>query len=149
MGNVHLLQADPTRAAESFRRAIELSRDSHDRVGETMALFGLARVARARNDLDAARDHIENSLRVAESLRADVASREMRTSYFASIFQLHELHVNVLMGLHSIHPREAYAAAAFEASERGRARSLLDSLTEAGVDIRAGVEPDLLEKKRP
>ena len=33
---------------------------------------------------------------------------------------------------------------AFEATERARARSLLDHLTEAGVDIRGGVDRELL-----
>ena len=33
---------------------------------------------------------------------------------------------------------------AFEASERARARSLIESLAEAGVDLRSGVDPALL-----
>jgi CHAT domain-containing protein len=40
------------------------------------------------------------------------------------------------------------AAAAFEASERARARSLLDSLTEAGVDLRQGMDPDLVKREQ-
>jgi CHAT domain-containing protein/tetratricopeptide (TPR) repeat protein len=147
MGNAFELLGRHAKASESFRRAADLSKDSSDRIGEAVARFGLARVARSQSDLDAARGYIESSLRVAESLRLDVASLELRTSYFASIFQLHELYVDVLMGLHEIHPRNNFSAAAFEASERGRARSLLDSLTEAGVDIRVGVAPALLEKE--
>jgi hypothetical protein len=39
-------------------------------------------------------------------------------------------------------------AAAFEASERGRARSLLELLKEADAEIRQGVDPSLLERER-
>ncbi len=39
-------------------------------------------------------------------------------------------------------------AAALEISERARARALLDSLLEAHVDLREGIEPALLERER-
>src|SRR5207247_4809857 len=38
--------------------------------------------------------------------------------------------------------------AALEVSERGRARSLLEMLAEARVDIRQGVDPALLKRER-
>jgi CHAT domain-containing protein len=146
-GKTYELLGSQTRAAESFGRALELSQASKDRMGEATALFGMARVAERGNDLDAARDYLERSLEVTESLRADVESRELRTSYFASIDRVHELYVDVLMRLSEMRPREGLAAAAFGASERARARSLLESLTEAGVDIRVGVDPHLLERE--
>ena len=40
------------------------------------------------------------------------------------------------------------AAAALEASERARARSLLETLGEARANIRQGVDPALLERER-
>jgi CHAT domain-containing protein len=85
---------------------------------------------------------------VAESLRTGVESRDLRASYFASVQPYHMLHMDVLMRLHKRHPREGLAAAAFEASERARARSLLDSLTEAGVDLRQGMDPDLVKREQ-
>jgi CHAT domain-containing protein/tetratricopeptide (TPR) repeat protein len=146
-GNTYELLGSQARAAESFGRALELSKASSDRVGESTALFGMARVARFRRDLDTARIYVERSLEVAESLRTEVESRELRTSYFASIDRVHELYVDVLMQLLKKRSQEDFAAAAFGASERARARSLLESLTEAGVDIRVGVDPRLLEQE--
>ena len=100
------------------------------------------------NDLAAARRYIEGSLAAAESLRSDVQSRDLRASYFASVQQYHQLHVDVLMRLHEVHPREGLARAAFEANERARARSLLDGLTDAGVDLRQGLDPVLLKREQ-
>ena len=54
----------------------------------------------------------------------------------------------MLARLHQLRPREGLSAKAFEASERARARSLLESLTESGVDLRAGVDPDLLRREQ-
>ncbi|HSF18097.1 MAG TPA: CHAT domain-containing protein [Vicinamibacteria bacterium] len=147
MGNTYELMGSHERAAESFGQAVELSKSSSDRLGEAMALFGLARVTQIRNDLDGARKYLERSLDITESLRTEVESRELRTSYSASVHDIHELYVDVLMQLHKLRPREGLAAAAFEASERARARSLLEILTEAGVDIRAEVDPSLLDRE--
>jgi CHAT domain-containing protein len=52
------------------------------------------------------------------------------------------------MNLHRLKPAGGYDAAALEASERARARSLLELLTEAGVDIRQGVDPRLTARER-
>jgi CHAT domain-containing protein len=98
------------------------------------------------NDLDTARRHIERALELAESLRAELGSRDLRASYFASVHKYHETHMEVLMRLHKARPGRGLAAAAFEASERARARSLLDGLAEAGVEFRKDIDPDLLNR---
>ena len=51
------------------------------------------------------------------------------------------------MRLHELRPRAGLAAEAFDAAERARARSLLDNLAQAGVDLRKGVDPDLLKRE--
>jgi len=135
-------------AAGHFTRALALSSASADRVTEARALFGLARTSMGRGDFEGVRSHVERALQVVESLRTAVESRDLRTSYFASVYRYHELQMDVLMRLSRLHPGEGLAAAAFEASERARARSLLDSLTEAGVDLREGLDTDLAMREQ-
>jgi CHAT domain-containing protein/tetratricopeptide (TPR) repeat protein len=148
MGEACDLLGEHDIAARRFDLALALSRGAGDRVAEARALFGLARASTGRHDLDAARKDIERSLTVVESLRTEVESRDLRASYFASVQQYHQLHMDVLMRLHKVHPRGGLAAAAFEASERARARSLLESLTGAEVGLRVGVDPDLLKREQ-
>ncbi len=52
------------------------------------------------------------------------------------------------MQLHSSNPSQGYDAKALHASERSRARSLLELLIEANANIRQGVEPQLVEQER-
>ncbi len=52
------------------------------------------------------------------------------------------------MQLHKKHPTEGYAVAALEASERARARSLLELLAESRADIHQDIAPALLERER-
>jgi CHAT domain-containing protein/tetratricopeptide (TPR) repeat protein len=148
LGAAWILQGEYARARAAFDEAVRLSRSVEDRLGEAMGLDGLARVSMAAGDLDAAREHVQRALDVAESLRAELGSRDVRASYLASVHRYYQTHVDVLMRLHKTSPSQGFAAAAFEASERARARSLLDGLAEAGVDLRRGLDPALLQREQ-
>ena len=65
-------------------------------------------------------------------LRLNVASPRLRTSYFASVQQYREFYIDLLMRLSKDKPSEKLERIAFNASETGRARSLLQLLSEAG-----------------
>ncbi len=148
MGLAYVELGADVRALDCFNQALTLSRTTKDRVGEATGLYNLALATRGRNDLVASRQYIEECLRIAESLRMSVASHKLRASYVASIHRYHDFHIELLMRLHQAHPDQGFAALALEASERGRARSLLESLVEGGVDIRRGIEPQLLEREQ-
>ena len=51
------------------------------------------------------------------------------------------------MRLHQQRPAEGFAVAALEISEKSRARSLLELLREARVEIQQGVDPLLIERE--
>jgi len=132
---------EAAKAVESIDRALELTRQSQYKPGEAIALLARARIERDRNRLNEALADLEAALEIVESTRTDLASEELRIAYFASNRQYYELYIDVLMKLHQ-------AGAALEASERARARSLLESLTEAHADIRQGVDRVLLEREQ-
>jgi CHAT domain-containing protein/tetratricopeptide (TPR) repeat protein len=131
-----------------YKRALSLNRAVKDRFGESATLYNIARVERARGQLDEARSHFESALELIETLRTKVASQELRTSYVASIYQHYEAYINLLMELERQRPGQGFEALALETSERARARSLLDNLSETKADIRQGVDPALLERDR-
>ena len=56
--------------------------------------------------------------------------------------------IDILMRLHKERPAENFSAAALQAAERARARSLLELLAESRADIRQGVDAQLLERER-
>jgi len=148
LGEAHRRLGAPARAMSAFGDGLALSRVAGDRVGQARGLFGLSQVAADLGNLEAARQNVSEALAIAESVRTEVEIRDLRASYFASVQRYHELHVDVLMRLHRAHPRRGLDAAAFEASERARARSLLDTLAEAGVDLRSEMDPALQARER-
>ncbi|MEW5975599.1 MAG: CHAT domain-containing protein [Acidobacteriota bacterium] len=136
------------KALEQYAKALGLQRSIADRKNEATTLLGLARAHRALGDLAAARIHAQAALEIVETLRAQVASHDLRASYLATHRRAYEFYVDILMRLHEAHPNEGYAADGLLASERGRARGLLESLTEAYANIRQGVDPTLLQQER-
>jgi CHAT domain-containing protein/Tfp pilus assembly protein PilF len=148
LGEAHDVRGEPGAAIPFFDAALALAKPAGDRVAEARGLFGRARASMGLGRLEAARRYVEDSLAVVESLRTEVESRDLRASYFASVYHYNELHVDVLMRLHEAGRGRGLSAAAFATSERGRARSLLDSLMEAGVDLRSGLDPALLRREQ-
>ena len=108
----------------------------------------LARAERGRGNLEIALSQSEVALNLIELLRSRAGGPEARATYLASVQDYFELKVDVLTRLHKLNPSREYAAAALQTSERARARSLLEALTEAGVDIRRGVDRDLLKREQ-
>ncbi len=148
IGNAYATAGDVQQAVEHFTKALELNRAILSPTGELQTLYGLARVERGRGDLTAARAHIEEALKIGDTLRTKVAGQDMRASYSTTVHQQYEFYVDVLMRLHGQQPAGRFEVAAFEASERGRARSLIESLAEGRKDIRQGVDADLLRRER-
>ena len=131
-----------------LEEALRFSRVVEDRVGESLAQYNLARLKRDLGRLAEARSHIEASLDLTELMRARVASADLRTTLAAAVRQRYEFYVALLMQMHVQRPKRGNDALALQASERARARGLLDLLGEARADIHQGVSPELLEQRR-
>jgi CHAT domain-containing protein/tetratricopeptide (TPR) repeat protein len=129
-------------------QALEIRREVKDRAGESYSLNSLARAERSQGNLLCARTRVEESLRVAESMRSDLLSPTSRSSFLANVQRSYQLYTDVLMRQHQAEPTAGFDALAVEVSERQRARSLLDLLSEARTDVRQGVNANLIERER-
>lgn len=148
VGRVYEHNGSLSQAQTHYERALNLSRVAMDPAGESLMLYNLAHLERRRGNLTAARNQIEAAIRLAENLRTKLASQDLRAAYFASAHQYHDLYIDILMRLHVLHPQDGYETKAFEASEKARARSLLESLREGRAGIRNGVDAELLKQER-
>ena len=72
----------------------------------------------------------------------------MRASYRATAEKAYEFYIDVLMQQHAKDRSKGFDAEALKASESGRARSLVERLSEAPIDIRQGIDSALIEKER-
>ena len=131
---------------EYYNSALNLVRAVGARADEARLLQHLAYVARERGELAKALRLAEEAVGIVETVRGKFDTQEMRASYFATVGGYYEFYIDLLMRLHGQSPHAGYNARAFHASERARARSLLETL--AGTDIRQGADPALVARER-
>lgn len=148
IGYVHDSAGDKRAALGYYGRALALSRAVEDRREEVSTLYNVARAERDLGRLDDAISAISSAVGLVESLRLKVAGEQLRTSYFASVHQHYELYIDLLMRAHRRRPDGGFAAAAFQASERARARSLLERLAQQEVGSGFGPGHELLGRER-
>jgi tetratricopeptide (TPR) repeat protein len=148
LGDVYAALGNHQQAIEFFDRAQPLLKSVQSQHGEVQLLYSRARAAVGGKNLVKAQRDLEAAIDSVESLRARVAGPNLRISYLAEHQTLYELYIEVLMRRHEASPQEGYDSLALQASERKRARVLLESLAESGADIREGIDSKLLERER-
>ncbi|MEO6192004.1 MAG: tetratricopeptide repeat protein, partial [Thermoanaerobaculia bacterium] len=141
LGRVHYARDQDKEAAARQREARALFEKAGDRQGMALSRFGAARSLARLGDLKEARQELEPALDLIENLRDDAPSLGFRTSYFATKQHYWDLYVDILM-------RSREEALALQASERRRARSLLDALAETGAAVESGTDPALASEIR-
>lgn len=135
-------------ALDLYKQSLTLKIATEDRGGQATTLHAIAVLERNRGNLKEAKKQIEDALAIVESLRARIANEQLRSSYYATVQGIHEFYIDLLMRMHKENASAGLDAEALTASERARARALLETLAEAKADIRQGVDPQLLDRER-
>jgi CHAT domain-containing protein len=136
------------KALDKFNEALSSTRARGERSREAQTLLGIAQVEQKRGNLAQARQSLEQAISIIESIRANISSQELRASFFASRQEFYQSYIDVLMRMQRQNPAASFDALALEVSERARARSLLELLTESRADLRQGIDGSLLERER-
>jgi CHAT domain-containing protein len=139
---------DTQKSIQSREAALALYRQVSDAAGELLTLHALGQLALENGDLASARARLERAIEMTESLRVKVGSHQLRSSYMAGLQRVYETYVDLLMQMHNSEPGKGYEQTALQFSERARARSLLDLLAEARLQIRQGADAAAMEKER-
>ena len=146
-GTAHRKLRNYEKAIPLFTEALALSRVAADPIGESLALYNLALVHGELGLLAQSYGEIDDSLRIVERLRSDVASHDLRTSFFATVQRRYFFYMDLLLQMHREGETRGLDKAAFEVSERARARTLLESLTEAAAGAYLSASPELRERE--
>jgi CHAT domain-containing protein/Tfp pilus assembly protein PilF len=120
-------------ATDDLKRALVLWDLLKDPRGRAATLNTLAQVEQDRGNIKDALDYSDEAISVVESQRTTLSSRELRASYFATQENYYELNIDLNMQL-SKSGGDEHVVRAFATAEKARARVLLETLTESGVD---------------
>jgi CHAT domain-containing protein len=148
LGRVQLADARPHEAEQSFEQAFEIYSAQALHGDQARALNGLALAARDTGELRRAVEYGERALTHIENVRGDIADPRRRAFYLAARHDYYDVQIDLTMRLQA--DGSALAAgpveAAFALSERARARTLVDLLSEAHVDL-AEPDPELAARR--
>jgi CHAT domain-containing protein/tetratricopeptide (TPR) repeat protein len=128
------------KAHEYFNQAILLTQTVGDSAGEATTIANIARLYSNLGKIRSALEKINSAITIIEKLRTKIGSQDLRASYFASVQDYYQFKINLLMQLHLKSPEEGYDKQALETADRGRARSLIELLAEAGVTLQPTTE---------
>ncbi|HUL78413.1 MAG TPA: CHAT domain-containing protein [Vicinamibacteria bacterium] len=131
---------------EAAEDALRLAREAGDSLRENRALFLVARAARGQGALDEAKRYAEEALAAGEALRSRVSGHELRALFFEELEPHYTFYVDLLMDMERSRPEAPFERLAFEASERGHARVLLDGLQ--GTAARDSKDDEGLARER-
>ncbi len=148
IGGVYSSLGEKQKALEYFDRALPLFQAVGDRGGEATTLSNTASAERDLGNLQTALTNIQAAIDIIEDLRTKIGSQELRASYFAQKQDYYEFYIDLLMQLHQQNPTQGYDSQALHISERARARSLLEQLTEAGLNLKADLDPALAAEEQ-
>ncbi len=157
----------PEKAIQAYQEQLALYGEMGLFPEQAQSLYNIAKLQRQNNQLPAALTEINKAITIIENIRQEVASQDLRTSFFATKQDYYQLTIDILMQLYKKDPskicefttkdpnsnkditiKDKCNAVALHISERSRARGLIELLTEARADIRKGVDPKLLAEER-
>ncbi|MFN2578067.1 MAG: tetratricopeptide repeat protein, partial [Pyrinomonadaceae bacterium] len=139
---------DIRKALDLYRQALSFSETVGDTGTLILNLYNLARTYSEIGNLDTALSHVERSLKLIEAERRNLASADVRTSYFSEERKSYDLCIDILMRLERSRPGHGFAEAALVVSERARARSLVDLLSNSQADWRRTASEELINRER-
>ena len=128
IGAIYRAKGDKQKALQAYRDAYTISGAVTNPSVVSLVLFDLGRAEMEEGLLEEAATHLKSAIDLIEERRTRVISSEWRATYSASTRDVYEAYVELLI-------RMKQPDTALEYSERARARTLVDLLLEAKVDL--------------
>lgn len=125
-------------AEEAFAACLSRASESGSEEGRWSALEGLGRVAAARGEVEAALDLFDRAAEIVERRRGALEDQGLRSDYFGNRRGLFEGAVEAIHRLGDTRPAGEAASLGLEWVQRGKVRSLLDTL---GTPSEGPLEP--------
>jgi CHAT domain-containing protein len=129
-----------------LHRSLEIRREIAVFDLEAECLYSLALAERARNNLDASVDYVEEALRIVESSRMQAPGEWLRSNYMAKRGEIYDLAIDLQMELYRRNPQLRGDRTALVIHERMLARALIDRLGISREQLIRGVDAILLKR---
>lgn len=144
LGEVEMLAGKPQEAVKWGSQALAEFQAIGARSDEGTAFEAVARAEAELGNLFKAKTLMEDALLALEDTRSRANSQQLRASFSANRHDSYEFYIDVLMRIGG----SEQEVLAFETSERSRARSLMEMLTESGTGIQQAADARLIAREQ-
>jgi CHAT domain-containing protein/Tfp pilus assembly protein PilF len=134
------LARDPVVAARYFQRSLDAAHNESDSPLVISPHYGLAEAYRQQGHLDLAIEHYQQAIDAIESIRTQLISDQHRATFSGQYQRIYTRLIEALMERHERDPKAGDDRRAFAILERAKARSLVEAIREARIEV--GQEPD-------
>jgi tetratricopeptide (TPR) repeat protein len=140
LGRIYYEQGKYKKALEIYQDALTIHRQVGNRAIEGTTLEFIGTIHIKQSQPDRALDRYEEAISIFEDIRATAGSDEARASFIAQ-------HAHVYARAITLYHQQGQDEQAFVTSERGRARSFLDSLATGTVQLDDNEARDLFDRE--
>ena len=150
IGIVHFNQGNYEESTKYYQKAIDLAQELEGGQILWEAFFEIGNAYAKQNKIFEAVKNYKNSIRIIENIRSQIKLEELKASYLGTDKRIEAYHnlIHMLVALHKSDNRVGYDREAFDYLERAKARSFLDSLEVAQVDISLGINFKLINREK-
>jgi CHAT domain-containing protein/Tfp pilus assembly protein PilF len=148
LGGAYNASGQFEKAAESLSQALVIAREVKKPNRLREVLNELALLERNQGNLAKAIAYLEQSLKSLETSRSEIYNPQSRATFLAAEQESLRLFIDLLIRRHKAEPDQGLNGLAVEASERSRARVLLEMFGEARINIRQDVDAALVAQEQ-
>ncbi|MGI8640522.1 MAG: CHAT domain-containing protein [Pyrinomonadaceae bacterium] len=148
MGTIYQRKRQFDIARTNYNSSLEISRKIINKFNEAHTLFNLAELDKLENKYESSLKQIKQSIEITESLSSDVLNAKLKRTYFSSVFDRYELYINLLMKMHRQFPEKGFDIQALQASEKSRARSMLETLRLSEANFTKDANPETVKREK-
>ena len=150
MGIVHFNQGNYEESTKYYQKAIDLAQGLEGGQILWEAFFEIGNAYAKQNKIFLALKNYKSSIRIIENIRSQIKLEELKASYLGTDkrIEVYQNLIHMLVTLHNSDNEVGYDSEAFNYLERAKARSFLDSLEVAQVDISLGINFKLKNREK-
>jgi CHAT domain-containing protein/tetratricopeptide (TPR) repeat protein len=148
MGRVYQQLGNFQSARTHYLRALASFQKLSDQVNASATLYALGSLELEQNSIDAAEDHLRQSIDMTEAMRRVSRSSDLTTAFSARIHERYEKYIDCMMRKYQSTQSQDLVKDAFQTSELSRARSLAELLRATQANLFPGLDPQLAAQEK-
>lgn len=148
IGEFHAVEKDFANSYSAFQKALEIHQQVKNSFAMSQTYYNLAKIHNLAGKEEESLQSITKSVELTETLYSEMLNAKLRSTYFSSIFDRYELYINLLMKKQKQLPSENYLLQALQASEKSRARAMLETLSLSEADFTKDADPETVRREK-